>query len=966
MDDALSKKFPTLQIGRKPSLGSVNGFGTTLVGQRDHDAETGTYVTTHCVTLLFIPVIPIGAYRVAVAPGGGWYCLGKVPLSRFCKNWNCFLAVAAVIAIGGIWWNVYSKSPEYLASKKLREADAAAAAGQGGQAAKLCREVIEGKTGKVEEAKQKLAGFIENPPGSPSEATEVYKIAVDLQREKRCPVQDLFGRGKALAEQYAENDPVAALGLLEVISPFAPDAEAELALRRELLEKLLARDPKNIDTVSRLSAVYEAKGDHDRCEQLLTPFETQLESRDGAAILGRIYSARGEYDRAYALLRPFVDARLPAFRAAQLNLTNQVKAAEERVINSLKSGGASGFDYDKHKRSGKDLQSEMIEEYIGDQLKTDPILRTARQQLIAERGVVAAVLDLGLVQAQRAQKMLDPEARKAELEAAEKSFLSIRTVAGESDEYRLSLGQVYYWLGRAAEGKKMFDELLTSRGRTTDTSLRVAMRLREVGDESEARKLIEDAYAKETDSAKKQIIAQNRALLHIDLDDEILWLSRSNPNNSSVEASLASSRGAKAEQDGKTEEATTHYQRAIEIYDGMPETATTLNNSALVYFSLFRTTHDRAHFMTGVDRLDRAVALESSDSILLSNAAGTVLDGAARDVVGNDIDFKVLKRSGGIEMLSFLYHSPAERAAVLARFTQHPGTVKARTYSEKLMTLSPKRTYSYTLLDTIYGLSRNVEGLKSVLARLEKADLDLGDTQREYREYLSGQSDPKRLVDIRKAVARATEVLNAVQARKDKTFAAAVSVYVRAKEGAWMLGEKVDAGELVKLADEAHATAPSDASEATLISALVFRVHVTMIEEDPAYAKIAAKTRRSFGSELVRYLIGNKAFQTKLGANPDVKRLVGFVLEEYRRDPDAVNPTECALVRLVSPQDAQKIEEKVKVNERQKVRNRIERLLYPDSVSWALNNYWMLQLEGNEAAAKKVFTDLAARGVPVP
>ena len=53
----LTDRFPNLQPGKTPgNLGSVNGFGTTVIGRRDFDVETGTYVVTHVVTALFIPV----------------------------------------------------------------------------------------------------------------------------------------------------------------------------------------------------------------------------------------------------------------------------------------------------------------------------------------------------------------------------------------------------------------------------------------------------------------------------------------------------------------------------------------------------------------------------------------------------------------------------------------------------------------------------------------------------------------------------------------------------------------------------------------------------------------------------------------------------------------------------------------------------------------------------------------------
>src|SRR5262249_46444483 len=76
----LEEKFPNLRlIQSPPSLHTINGIGTTIYGARDHDPETGTYVKTHWFCVLFIPVLALGAYRVADAERG-WYFIGKEPL----------------------------------------------------------------------------------------------------------------------------------------------------------------------------------------------------------------------------------------------------------------------------------------------------------------------------------------------------------------------------------------------------------------------------------------------------------------------------------------------------------------------------------------------------------------------------------------------------------------------------------------------------------------------------------------------------------------------------------------------------------------------------------------------------------------------------------------------------------------------------------------------------------------------
>ncbi len=62
----LESKFPDLRpINSSPSLGTLNGCGLMLYGGRDHDVETGTYIKTHCFTLIFVPILALRSFRVA-------------------------------------------------------------------------------------------------------------------------------------------------------------------------------------------------------------------------------------------------------------------------------------------------------------------------------------------------------------------------------------------------------------------------------------------------------------------------------------------------------------------------------------------------------------------------------------------------------------------------------------------------------------------------------------------------------------------------------------------------------------------------------------------------------------------------------------------------------------------------------------------------------------------------------------
>src|SRR5262245_26471687 len=79
---SLRDRFPWMRpIDQVPTPFRVLGTGTTMIGRRDHHAETNTYVSTHCLTVLFVPVLALGAYRVQDSPAGGWYFLGREHMS---------------------------------------------------------------------------------------------------------------------------------------------------------------------------------------------------------------------------------------------------------------------------------------------------------------------------------------------------------------------------------------------------------------------------------------------------------------------------------------------------------------------------------------------------------------------------------------------------------------------------------------------------------------------------------------------------------------------------------------------------------------------------------------------------------------------------------------------------------------------------------------------------------------------
>ncbi|MDC0721627.1 tetratricopeptide repeat protein [Nannocystis bainbridge] len=94
-----------------PVLFSLNGCGVRVLGDRDHRSD-GTYVTTRYATLIFIPLCPVDAYRVAAAEDGHYF-LHREPLSRTTKIWRWAFLAAILVGALSIAATQYFGSPDY-------------------------------------------------------------------------------------------------------------------------------------------------------------------------------------------------------------------------------------------------------------------------------------------------------------------------------------------------------------------------------------------------------------------------------------------------------------------------------------------------------------------------------------------------------------------------------------------------------------------------------------------------------------------------------------------------------------------------------------------------------------------------------------------------------------------------------------------------------------------------------------
>ena len=104
----------TEPIASAPSLGTINGIGTKLYGRREYDSQSGTYTATLYFTILYVPIIPIAAYRVNDLGGNRYQFHGKVPLAS-----SAFIApaiIALIILAMIISYNPDSSGPSSIQS----------------------------------------------------------------------------------------------------------------------------------------------------------------------------------------------------------------------------------------------------------------------------------------------------------------------------------------------------------------------------------------------------------------------------------------------------------------------------------------------------------------------------------------------------------------------------------------------------------------------------------------------------------------------------------------------------------------------------------------------------------------------------------------------------------------------------------------------------------------------------------
>jgi hypothetical protein len=154
--DELTAPRPIRPRDRMPTLHRINGIGAAFYGARDRWPDR-SYVTTHCISLVFLPVIPLGAWRVRDT-GGGYQILAREQLSPFARavRWIVPTAIAVAIAVTAVVMHV--QDPERLARQRWDHALEAAHDGEPEAALRLLDDELLGDLDHAGAAQAEAAG----------------------------------------------------------------------------------------------------------------------------------------------------------------------------------------------------------------------------------------------------------------------------------------------------------------------------------------------------------------------------------------------------------------------------------------------------------------------------------------------------------------------------------------------------------------------------------------------------------------------------------------------------------------------------------------------------------------------------------------------------------------------------------------------------------------------------------------
>ena len=952
------------QVNRPPVMQTINGVGATVYGRRDFDQETQTYVKTHVLCLVFFPILAIGAYRVRDCETGGWYFIGKVPLSGLAKGYN-YLILALILAFtANVYWETHKNSPQYIAEQKLSEAQETLAAGKKLEAAGKFTKMVSSNSyhkDKALKALEPLLVEIMNEAKTGGEVVAAAKVINQANRANKNLYKDLYPKLKEKALKLSVDEKFKdSLQVLKMYLVSKADDKKMQGMKIFLLKKILEKDKLDHKTAIELAEELDKQGNLDEAVKVLEGREKFIVNTKAAAILGKYYYKNGKLDEALELLQPYIESEIKEM--------TRLETQYNKLYDSLFQSTANSIVRNMNIRNRDLTKAEIdkVRKTTEQKLLKNPSLERVRQDLIKKTEIVPIALDLGATRLSRAQSMPPGPLRNKELEKVEKQFLSIRNFAGNSNDYQYFLGQVYYWLGKDKEAAAVFGELEKNNAQNGNVLLAMSRVLREVGEIKEARRISEKVFETSKDNQVKSDAAMFRALVYTDLDDEIEWLKKSPIKDDSVNVHLNDALGRKAQDDDNDAEAEKYFRLVINSYSKMAKSASVYNNMGLVYQRLYEISGKLDDYRKGAEMLNEAVRLEPDNSILLGNTSSSLRTLALIDALEGTSDPKLFQY-GITEIDTFIYDNRFEKAAFDGKY-KSTNYKKSIEYLDKAVLLSPKNVSLLLSSISIHADDKNTDKLVEINNRLKSIKIDKADLVKNYVEALDKEVINDNIASSVDSLKKRVEWLKREDVKKN-TFALLVAQTKKISVQLYLYyyyGQKVDLAALEKQVSNMLKVKSCFALQDTFHDVLLYEVIEEFAAKDSTYRDLMNKCRYSIKpwNALLYYIYKNPSKKSLLANSANLKKL----LEQKKKlifDYSEENSQDWFFFSLFDSSYAEKVKSSLMGKSYKELYQDLNYKVTSYVPSVVMSKYWTELMKGDSTSAEAVLENGLKSGVPM-
>ncbi|MBN8458181.1 MAG: hypothetical protein J0M04_10115 [Verrucomicrobia bacterium] len=953
-----------------PTLLTLNGFGTSLAGKRDFHAPTGSYVTNLVLTFLFVPVLAVSAYRVIPAGGNSYHFLGKEPLSGLARRLRWLVMAGVIGGFATVICEGYFNSDGYRTDKRiqkaetyLKENDLSATASEiipvcshpsrGTRAVSILRETAGKAWGEGASVEQALAVSREI-----SESTGRFLWFPD------------FGeRLKIAAAYHARSHPKEALALMDLAVAFPGKSPIEpiRAARGEIARQWWKTEPGCAAAACAYAEELEADDKASEIRTILTPFKdhADLAGTEAARLLGGVLFRDGDFATARKLLRGYTTPRITGFHAAEKECARVFEERHHAYLEVLNQHRGPKEFYRRYEAADDERKGAIVEEYLAEQLRDDPAVKHAIDRQEQAGRLVPAVMQLGISELNLSREVTDAGERQNLLQSAEQTFLSIRGAAGETDEFRLFLGEISYWLGKHQEGRKLFDELLDSHKRASEWVLQVADRLRDVGEADSARSMIEEAWTSESDTSKKQMLASVRQVMCTDSDDRRKWLLRCDSAQGEVKAQLHSNAGELAQLAGRIDEAKAEFRKAAEVYETLPESASRLNNEALVWQNLAMLTGSVADFRKSVENIARASRLEQS-SILLENLGSSYLNLANWEMNEKLLDLEIVPEMAASGARVGLAATSEEFKAAIDGLARSPHTAEARKVLSQALVMSPKNPGLYAAMAAFHVASKDHAEIKTLLEKIRAAGIDHSQALERAKPRYSGKFTKAEAEGLAKSIERNRKALDSLPAdAKPGTRVLLEVAAISLENSSRLRAGGTDVADLLDRARSLHKKSPC-ATTNTVLGEMLGAAVLEDLRKDPAVDTIYQTNRWQLNScDIITVLLANEATSSAAAGHPLVREAAALMENSFRIDGDDVSIRRWFWTSKMRPEDGDVMLEKIKASEFKKAFNQLAYEIAPYNPEAILYRHLMEIALGHPEEARRVLDVAAADGIRI-